>query len=223
MTYILYNRSGSGGFVVQAALELSGADYRLELLPSLPNEDLTDRIGHLNPWGQVPVLVLEDGTVMTELAAILAHLAQVEPGLRDGPHLWVDNDALFLRWAVFLCVNAYEGILRQTYPHRFCTLSGNTAADEALMANISHAADTRTHQAFLRLEREIAGPFLFGERMSACDILLAMLYAWHNQRPDLPKCTAVTARVAMHPRINPIWHDNFDTRLRFKWHQQAEA
>ncbi|MEL7281047.1 MAG: glutathione S-transferase [Pseudomonadota bacterium] len=222
MSYTLYNRSGSGGFVIEAVLELAGAPYRLENIASLPNEPLSDKIGHLNPWGQVPVLVLDDGTVMTELAAILAYLAQVEPGLRDGPHLWIDSDPLFLRWSVFLCVNAYEGILRRTYPKRFCVTQGNAVADQAMIASVTEAAEARTHEAFQCLEHGLGkGGFILGARMSACDVLLAMLYAWHKKRPDLPRCTAITAHVAQHPVVQPIWHKNFETRLSHKWHRDG--
>lgn len=222
MVYTLYNRSGSGGFVIEAVLELAGTDYHLESIASLPNEPLSEKIGHLNAWGQVPVLVMDDGTVMTELAAILAYLAQAEPGLREGPNLWIDSDPLFLRWCVFLCVNAYEGILRRTYPDRFCVTTGDETTDQALITSVCRAAEARTHAAFQCLERQIhEGGFILGARMSACDVLLAMLYAWHNQRPDLPKCTAITAHVARHPVVQPIWHKNFETRLDYKWHRDA--
>jgi len=44
----------------------------------------------------VPVPVLEDGTRITETAAILLHLAAAEPTVRNGPGLWVDNQPLFV-------------------------------------------------------------------------------------------------------------------------------
>lgn len=227
MTYTLYNRSGSGGFVIEAVLEMAGAHFQVQTLNSLPNEPLQDHIGHLNGWGQVPVLILEDGTVMTELAAILAYLAQVEPGLRRGPHLWIDSDPLFLRWSVFLCVNAYEGILRQTYPERYCTTHNASPSDEtmairqdAIIANVKAAADARTHAAFLCLEKQIkSGGFVLGTKPSACDVLLAMLYAWHNKRPDLPNCTFITERIATHAVVRPMWQKHFESRLTHQWHK----
>ena len=226
MTYVLYNRSGSGGFAVEAAMALAGVPCRVEHLHSLPNEPLRDKIGHLNDWGQVPVLQLPDGSVMTELAAIMSHLTAEETGFRDGPHLWVDDQATFLRWSVFLCVNVYEGILRQTYPQRFCGLSGiagepqETGSDAWLLANISQAADERTHAALVSLDQATnQHEFLLGNQMSACDVILAMLYAWHNQRPDLKRFTWITSQVATHPIVRPVWKAHFDTRLGVKWHE----
>ncbi|WP_410293218.1 glutathione S-transferase N-terminal domain-containing protein [Klebsiella pneumoniae] len=44
-----------------------------------------NRILALNPLGQIPVLVLADGQVMTESAAIALHLAETHPGAGLAP------------------------------------------------------------------------------------------------------------------------------------------
>jgi len=79
MTYRLYNRVSSGGFAVEAALALAGADCELVELSSAPGTPLPASFRAVNPWGQVPTLVLPDGTVMTETGAILIHLAACFP------------------------------------------------------------------------------------------------------------------------------------------------
>lgn len=224
MTYRLHNRLGSGGFVIQATLAAADIPFDYDPIPSKPNEPLDARLHGLNAWGQVPVLELSDGTKITEVAAILAHLAVSEPALREGPSLWIDNLPLFLRWSVFLSVNAYEGILRKSYTHRFFDRADGDglpeAADAAIGNAIRRAAAQRVHDAFAFIEQETAcHSFLLSERMSPCDIFLAMLYAWHNKRPDLPKSTWITTQVATHPRIREIWRQNFHDRLDFKWHE----
>lgn len=226
MTYVLYNRMGSGGFAVEAAMALAGVEYRLEKLDSRPNEPLKTKIEYLNGWGQVPVLNLPDGTIMTELCAIMTHLTCVEDGCQRGPHLWVEDHPAFLRWAAYLCVNVYEGILRQTYPDRFCLTSGRTGSaldvgsDAWLLNNVSAAGERRTHEALLHIQDATKmHRFLIGDRMSGCDVILAMLYAWHNQRPDLKRLAWITEQVATHDVVRPIWRANFETRLDFKWHE----
>lgn len=228
--YRLHNRMGSGGFVVQATLAAANIGFDYAPLESLPNEPLGPKIQSLNAWGQVPVLELQGGTRMSEVAAILAHLSYAEPAVRNGPNLWIDDHPMFLRWSVFLAVNAYEAILRQSYTSRyFCSLQDSRCEtglgvpadiDERVAVSVRQAAKQRIHEAFQCIEQETSQhEFLLGDRLSPCDIFLAMLYAWHNQKPDLPKCTHVTTRVATHPEIRAIWEQNFHDRLDFKWHE----
>ncbi|MEO1681493.1 MAG: glutathione S-transferase family protein [Pseudomonadota bacterium] len=223
MTYRLHNRLGSGGFVIQATLAAAGIPFDYDPIASKPDEPLGSRLQGLNAWGQLPVLELTDGTKITEVAAILAYLAHAEPALRSGPTLWIENMPRFLRWSVFLSVNAYEGILRQSYTRRYFTRVAEDGlpddADDKIAAAIRAAATQRVHDAFTCIEQETAEHrFLLGDRLSPCDIFLAMLYAWHNQRSDLQKCTWITTQVATHPDIRKIWEQNFHDRLDFKWH-----
>lgn len=219
MTYRLHNRLGSGGFVIEAALTAAGIDFAYDPIPSTPNTPLGDQVKAINAWGQVPVLELEDGTHLTEVAAILAHLSYAEPALRDGPDLWIDDHPLFLKWSVFLSVNVYEALLRQSYTARYFTDDPEGDHGPRIAASIRQAAGERMHAAFRCIEAETSGhKYLLSDRLSACDIYLALLYAWFNQKPDLPKCTWITAQVATHPSIRPLWEKNFHDRLDFKWH-----
>ncbi len=224
MTYRLHNRLGSGGFVIQATLAAAGIAFDYDPISSRPNESLGSRLQGLNEWGQVPILELADGTRITEVAAILAHLAFAEPAFRSGPTLWVDAMPMYLRWSVFLSVNVYEGVLRNSYTHRYYSRIQNDGlpddADIGIESAIRRAATQRVHQAFECIEKETSQyNFLLSDRLSPCDVFLAMLYAWHNQRPDLPKCTWITTQVATHPSIREIWRQNFHDRLDFKWHE----
>lgn len=50
--YILHNRLGSGGFVVEAALPLAQIPLVYEPLTTTPDTDVAPFVVHLNPWGQ---------------------------------------------------------------------------------------------------------------------------------------------------------------------------
>ncbi|MEM6546305.1 MAG: glutathione S-transferase family protein [Pseudomonadota bacterium] len=230
MKYTLYNRLGSGGFVVEAMFALADIGFDYEPIQSKPSRPLGASIDHLNAWGQLPVLVLPDGRKMTEVAAIIAYLAQVEERCRMGPHLWVDDLAAFLRWSVFLSVNVYEAVLRRIYSDRYFVGLGEVVAEgvdmpgidfgATMTASIRKSGRNHAHKALRHIESEIAAErFLLGSRLSPCDLYLAMLYAWHNRQPDLPKCAEITARVATHAIVNPIWQRNFGDRLDEKWHE----
>ena len=99
-TYKLYGRPGSGSHAVQVALEEIGARYERIWV----GRDASDvaRLRVVNPTGKVPALVLPDGTVMFESAAMLIHLALSHPQAALAPQPGTSRHAVFLQWMVFL-------------------------------------------------------------------------------------------------------------------------
>jgi len=214
MSYTLYNRTGSGGFAVEAALTLAGQPFELISIESAPSTPLPDSFREINPWGQVPVLVLPDGTKVTETAAILIHIATRYPGIDVGPEPGTPEAAQLLRWTVFLSVNVYEATVRRIYSELF-------RSDQFGGVGVRAAAIRRNDDAFALLDGELeTSGFLAGDRMSVADVYLAMLYSWH---PGIPRngCAALTHRVAAHDKVAPIWRRNFDHRQKIKWGRDA--
>ena len=172
MTYRLYNRVGSGGFVVEAALELAGAPYEFLELDSRPGTPLPESLREINPWGQVPTLVLSNGSILTKTAAILIHFTACHPDKGLGPSPGTPAHAAFLRWLIFTNVNIYEAVLRRSYPFRYTT--DPDAHDATREASIARMAE-----ALAVLEKAIrTGPLLLGDTMSLADIYIAMLFIW---------------------------------------------
>jgi glutathione S-transferase len=92
----------------------------------------------LNPLGQVPTLVLPDGAVMTESAAILLHLTEIAPHADLAPAPGDPSRPHFLRWLQFLVGAIYPTSLtatarnagcpaRRTRARRFPRQTSNTA------------------------------------------------------------------------------------------------
>ncbi len=221
--YQLINRLGSGGFVLEAGLTLADIPFDYAPLESLPNTPVGPLVKDVNPWHQVPVMITPDEQVLTEVAAMILWLCPHEPTCAKGPQLWVEDPIANHRWAVFMSANIYEAILRYNYPARYIDLGDvDQATQDAGIAGVRKAAKKQMHAAFHVLEDTCAGKkFLMGDRMSLCDIYLAMLYLWHRVQPDLPNCTAITHSVATHPGIAPIWHRNFGNRLDEQMAAQA--
>ena len=206
MTYRLYNRVGSGGFVAEAALALAGAQYELQELDSKPGTPLPESFRDINPWGQVPTLVLPDGSVMTETAAILIHIAACHPDKKLAPLPGTPAHAAFLRWMIFTNVNVYEAVLRRSYPFRYTT---DPDAHDATR----DAAVARMGEALAVLEAAIEpGPFLLGETMSLAAVYVAMLFIWFRGAIDAPRLTSLTDGVRRHPTVAPIWRRHFGDR-----------
>jgi len=206
MTYRLYNRVGSGGFAVEAALALAGAPCELVELDSKPGIPLPESFRAINPWGQVPALILPDGTLMTETGAILIHLAACFPDRGLAPPPGTPAHAQFLRWTVFASVNVYEAGLRGAYPFRYTT-------DPEGYPAVRAAGLKRREEALAVIEAAIApGPFLLGETMRLADVYIAMLFCWAGAGIEAPRLRALTAAVRRHPTVAPIWRRHFGDR-----------
>ena len=77
--YTLYGKKGSGSASTQAALEIIGAPYRIVETASWATNEAFAELLKVNPLGQIPTLVLPDGSVLSESAAILIHLGEAHP------------------------------------------------------------------------------------------------------------------------------------------------
>ncbi|MEM7269580.1 MAG: glutathione S-transferase family protein, partial [Pseudomonadota bacterium] len=193
MTYTLYNRLGSGGFAVEAALTLTGAPFELIDVGTKPRDVLPESFRTTNPLGQVPVLKTPEGGFMTESGAMLIYLGGAHPEAGLAPTPGSPENAAYLRWIMFMSVNLYENLLRVNYPGRY------TAGEDP--PGVAKAGMKRTAEAFSVIEGALEQGFLCGDRMNAADIYLAMFSAWFRVDERLPGCERITRAVASDPRL----------------------
>ena len=76
---VLYGTQGSGSAAAEAALDIAGLDYRKVDAASWKESPGLEELKRVNPLAQIPTLVLDDGSVLTEVAAILIHLGLAHP------------------------------------------------------------------------------------------------------------------------------------------------
>lgn len=199
MTYRLYSHDGSGGFAVEVALVKAEAPYQMVTIDTAKGEQNSPEFVAVNPMRQVPALALPDGTVMTESAAMVIHLANAFPEKGLAPKPATPAHARFLRWMLFMACNIYEGDLRYFYPDRYTT---NAAGIDGVKA----AAAAHMKKSFALLEDALLpGPFLCGPTMSMADVYLAMLTVWSPEPVASPRLKAVAQAVAADPLIGPLW------------------
>ena len=77
--YELMSSVGCGSVIVEMAFALAGLPVDVTEIPYGKPGPERDRLLSLNPLGQVPVLVLPGGDVMTESAAMVLHLDDLVP------------------------------------------------------------------------------------------------------------------------------------------------
>ena len=160
----------------------------------------------MNPWGQVPVLIMPDGSTLTETAAILIHLAACHPKKALAPLPGTPEHARFLRWMVFTSANVYEAVLRISYPFRYTT-------DANALQATRDCAVRRMGESLSVIEAEFGdGQYLLGDALTVVDVYLAMLFIWFKGEIDAPRLASMTDGVRQHAVIHPIWRRHFRDR-----------
>jgi glutathione S-transferase len=198
--YVLYGYPQSGSAPVEAALVLTGTPFSCRDLDPEGGLKASDFLA-VNPRGQVPALVLPDGTVVTEVPAILAHLADAHPASGLAPPPGSSARAVHDRWMAFTHANLYEGVLRVYYTDRYTT-------DSAGVPGVRAAAETYVARHFALLEGAMGdGPFLFGPRPMAVDLLIWILVSWTGAdtvRAAAPRIADLAEAVAALPALSGV-------------------
>jgi glutathione S-transferase len=201
--YTLYGRPGSGSLAVQVALEEIGVPYERIWVGREPAA--VEAFRAVNPAGRVPALVLPDGTVMFESAAMLMHLAS-QPQSRLAPRVGAGLHPMFLTWMVFLSANVYEAALRIFYSARYS--SAGEADAEAIRQQ-----GTTDYIAHLRLIGARLSPYVLGKHYSIADTYLYMLASWYPEDKaqlyaEVPQLAAHAALVSGRPAVAKVEADH---------------
>jgi GST-like protein len=205
--YTLYARTGWGSVLVEAQLAWYGLDYRLEPVGNLFKEpQAREALTQTNPVAQIPTLILPDGTVMTESAAITLLLADITGRDDLVPAEASPERARFLRWLIFLNANIYPTFTYADVPARF--------VDDAVgQASLRAHVDAYAQKLWRILEDTAADPWFLGARFSAIDIFLASMTQWRPRRPWFtlyaPKLAAIAARTEVRPELAAVFLRNF--------------
>jgi len=208
--YTLYGKKGSGSATTQIALEIVGAPYRVVETASWEPNDAFAELLRVNPLGQVPTLVLPDGSPLSESAAILIHLGSAHP---DSGLLPRDPSARAqaVRGLVFIAANCYAAISVIDFPERWCAEADN---DDAVKERIRAGTRARLHKHWeMFADLFPAGPYLGGEELGALDIHAAVVSKWSGTRKHLeaqrPELYAALMRVEAHPKVAAVFAEHW--------------
>jgi GST-like protein len=206
-SYTLLHSKACGSAIVQACLELGHLPHTVEELPYGEPGPGRDRLLALNPLGQVPVLILPDGTVMTESAAMVLHLAEQAPDAGLAPAAGDPTRPAFLRWLAFLVAAIYPNFTYGDDTSRY--VSGKEAQKE-----LRATTDAYAQRCWRMVESGVvADPWFLGRELTALDLYLAVTTRWRPRRPwfaeHCPKVHAVALRADGEPRLAEVWERNF--------------
>lgn len=209
----LYGASGSGAAAVEAALIIAGLPYRTVEVATWLKDSPLEALHAVNPLGQIPTLQFDDGTVLTESAAILLHLGLVHP---QSGLLPVDpaGRAQAIRGLVYIAANCYAAIGVIDYPERWCM-----GCDEATAKRIRAGTRTRLHALWTAFADTFTPhPYLSGPQPGSLDLLAAVVSRWSGARAHLaahrPALHECLQRIDTDPRLTALFERHFPPRAK---------
>jgi GST-like protein len=205
MLTVLYN-PGCGSAIVEAALEWSRLPYEVEEVDPWKEGPKQDRLRAVNPLLQVPTLLLPDGSVMTESAAMVLYVADRAPEAGLVPAVDDPTRPTFLRWFIFLVAAIYPTFTYGDDPSRYVT-------DEAAKKELRERTDTQRQGLWRQMEAAAAGGWFLGARFSAIDLYVWAMVRWRPRRAwfteNCPKLAAIADALDAEPRLAQVKARNF--------------
>lgn len=189
----LYYAPGACSLAPHIAAREAGLDLELEKVDlgrkkTASGEDYMA----LNPKGYVPALRLEDGSLLTEAAAVLQYLGDRAPASGLLPALGTPERYRVIEWLYFIATELHKA---------FGPLWNPKSSDE-----VKGSARERIAQRLALVEKALGkGDYLLGERFTLADAYLFVIAGWSaHTGVDLagfPRLQAFLKRVAARPKV----------------------
>ena len=172
--YELYASTGSASDIIRGVLEEIGVAYKVYGIRLSAGDHRQPEFLALNPIGRIPVLI-DDGRVMSETAAIVLHLLDKHPEAPLAPVAGTPERATFLRWLLYMSNTLQTAYSRHYFPERFTD-------QQDQVQGIRNRADKDLADYWRIIDNVLAepGPFMMGRQFSALDIYMTILALWHE-------------------------------------------
>lgn len=203
---LLLGCKGCGNTIVEAAFAVAAIPIDYQEVDYSDDSPTRPRLLAVNPLGQVPTLVLPDGTVMTESLAMLHYIDDMVPQARLIPARGDALRVVFYRWAVFLIAAVYPTYTYGDDPKKW-------VPDEKAAKQLRESTDKHRQALWKQLEAEAKGSWFLGERFSALDLYIAVMTRWRPRgewfAKNTPKVVEIAKRATALPAVAPVIAKNF--------------
>ena len=189
----LYYSPQSRATGARVLLEELGAPYDLHVLNMKAGEQRKPAYLAINPLGKVPAIGHRGGLV-TEQVAVFIYLADLFPQAGLTPALDDPRRGSYLRWIAYYGSSFEPAVIDRFMKREPAPITQSPYADYDTMLGA--------------LEAQLAkGPYLFGEAITAADILWGMALNWTMMFGLVPKKDAFVGfaeRIAARPAYQRI-------------------
>lgn len=198
----LYYHRGACSTSNHFALEEAGVEYEaVEVDLAALDDSLAIKVRALNPMAQTPVLVLDDGQVLTQNAATLSFIADLAPRKALLPERGTIERAQAESWLAFIASDLHPTIIEYVYP--------SLLADAADRAKSRRFYEGRVDRRLTILEDRFASEdFVLGNQYSVIDGYTLIVLGWSEPaRLSLeayPNIRNYMARVEARPAVQRV-------------------
>lgn len=202
--HTLYATNGCGSMIVEIAFGMAKVPFEIVDVPWEDTGWKSKALKKFNPMGQVPTLVLSNGDVMTETAAIVLHVADTVAGCDLVPPAGHPLRAAYLRWQIFLVSALYPTFTYGDRPERWVNETHEHGAGRLLRTS------THEHRKVLWrfAEKHAGAPWFLGDTFSALDVYLWAMTHWRPGRDwfkaECPKLHKTATRLDDHPVVKRV-------------------
>lgn len=196
----LYYSPGACSIGIHVLLEEIGQPFETEKVDLASRQQFESAYTSINPKSKVPVLIRDDGTVLTEFPAIAAWLALSAPDKRLLP-ADADGKARALETIDYVVATIHmQGFSRMFRP-------GNFAPTEADHTAVKARGREIIDKGMAELDKALAGKdYALGD-FSIADVALFYVEFWGNDRmkiPLPPNCVAHLDRMKERPAVQRV-------------------
>ncbi len=203
---LLIGSKGCGNAIVECAFALAGIKYDYEEVDYSVKSPTRPRLLEVNPLGQVPALVLPDGTLLTESLAMIHYANDRVPKAGLIPPPGDPLRPVFYRWAVFIVAAVYPTFTYGDDPKKWVANAGGAKQLRA-------STDAHRQKMWLQLEAAAGAPWFLGARRTALDLYLASMTRWRPGRvwfaENTPKVLAIARKATELGKLAPVMERNF--------------
>ena len=189
MSIVLYHHPYSRASNVVWMLEEVGVDYELRAVDIMKGAHKAPDLLALNPMGKLPVLT-DEGTVVTESAAIALYLADRYAYGRLAPRVDDAARGTYLRWSLFAPSVVEPGTMAKQAGWAYKESQAGWGSYDAMLTAMESAIADR--------------PYVLGDNFSMADVVfggtLRFMLAF-NTIEARPSFTAYAERLAQRPAL----------------------
>jgi len=201
--YKLYHGAGSCSLAVKAALALTGVEARTHVMDMAGGEHQQAPYRRISAQGKVPALERQDGSVLTEGAAILLYLDARFPEARLMPEAGTVAHGEALMWLQRLYATVHPHWARAFFPERY-----------GQDANSIHAvASAELHTLYAAIDEQLSrSPYIAGEQLTLGDLYLMVSIFWErvlstSLSGQYPHLAAYRQRIFEQPVIGELYRE----------------
>jgi glutathione S-transferase len=190
----LYYSPGACSLASHIALCETGLPFEIDkFIVSTGKTDSGEDFMQVNPKGYVPTIRLDDGSILTEGAAVLQYIADRNPASGLAPSAGTMERYRLQEWLTFIGTEIHK-----TFSPLFNKAVSSDVKDRALELLVKRLSYVETHLA--------KNSYLMGDVFTVADAYLFVVLSWSkNVGFDLaqfPKIKEYLARIAVRPSVH---------------------